>query len=275
MFDDFFGDFEGIDMGGGSAGNSNSIFGDVVDFFSSNKLASGLASAAITGFALNAVSGATKQPNSPGNTTGTTATDYGQLLQIPAAQDTKIPVLYGRATVAGIITEAVQSNNGATMTYVITLSEKTGTGILGNPSTYIFENIYWDNKRIIFVSDGITASYVADSSGNIDRNIDGLVKVWCYAGGSELNYNQAPAGYTVTPSTAYANVPNWDATHSMNDLIFLVVQVTYSRDKGVTGLPNITVTLDNSLTQPGDVLYDYLTNTRYGAGIPVGDIYAQ
>jgi len=26
------------------------------------------------------------------------------------------------------------------------------------------------------------------------------------------------------------------------------------------------------MDQPGDVLYDYMTNTRYGAGIPVEDI---
>jgi hypothetical protein len=25
---------------------------------------------------------------------------------------------------------------------------------------------------------------------------------------------------------------------------------------------------------PGDVLFDYMTNTRYGAGIAPGDIYA-
>jgi hypothetical protein len=127
----------------------------------------------------------------------------------------------------------------------------------------------------MFGADGITASYTADASGNIDRNIDGLVKVWCYAGGSASTYNQAPAGYSITASTAYSNVPNWTSSFAMNDLIFVVVQVTYSRARGTVGLPNITVALDNSLTQPGDVLYDYLTNTRYGAGIPVGDIYAQ
>ena len=274
MFDDFFGDFEGIDMGGGSAGNENSIFGDVVDFFSSNKLASGLASASLTGFALNAVSGATKQPNSPDASVGTTATDYGNLIQIPAAQDNKIPVLYGRSTIAGTITEAIASESGSKMTYVITLSEKTGVAIDQTPSTYRFENIFWDGRRIIFNSDGITAHYTLDPSGNVDRNIDGLVKVWCYAGSSMDAI--APIGYTSWSGTpAYNNVPGWTSNYTMNDLIFAVVQVTYSRAKGIVGLPNMSFNIVNSLSQPGDVLYDYMTATRYGAGIPVGDIYAQ
>jgi hypothetical protein len=32
--------------------------------------------------------------------------------------------------------------------------------------------------------------------------------------------------------------------------------------------------MNNSMTQPGDVLYDMMTNTRYGAGIAPADIKA-
>jgi hypothetical protein len=30
--------------------------------------------------------------------------------------------------------------------------------------------------------------------------------------------------------------------------------------------------MKNTMTLPGDVLYDYMTNTRYGAGIPEAEI---
>ena len=60
----------------------------------------------------------------------------------------------------------------------------------------------------------------------------------------------------------------------MNDTLFAIVKVTYSRDKGVTGMPNMMFTITNSMKLPGDVLYDYMTNTRYGAGIDSANIGA-
>jgi hypothetical protein len=61
----------------------------------------------------------------------------------------------------------------------------------------------------------------------------------------------------------------------MNNLIFAVVEVNYSLDKGITNLPNMTFTITNSMSQPGDVIYDYMRNTRYGAAIPVEEIYSR
>lgn len=251
-------------------GDVSGLWDAAKGFAGDHPIATGIASAALTGLALNAVMKSTEQPSSAPATP-----DYGNLLQIPASQENRIPVLYGRATFAGYITEAVQSNNGTTMTYVITLSEKTGTSIDGAPSTYTFENIYWDGKRITFGSDGVTAINTMDNNGAIDPNINGLVKVWLYAGGSNSAYQVAPDGYQVTASNAWANVPNWDSNHTMNDLIFAVVQVNYNKAHGVTGLPNMTFTTVNSLSQPGDVIFDYMTNTRYGAGIALGNIYTQ
>ena len=164
------------------------------------------------------------------------------------------------------------STDNKTMTYVITLSEYTGTLLsTGGPSYFTFKNLYWGDNRIVFNADGITAHYTVDRSGNLDRNIDGLVKVYCYAGNSEGQVS--PEGYSVTGTAAYSIVPNWTSAHMMNDLIFLVVQVTYNREKSITGINDIKVNLQNSMTLPGDCIYDYMTNTRYGAAIPAGDIY--
>ena len=58
----------------------------------------------------------------------------------------------------------------------------------------------------------------------------------------------------------------------MTGLMFAIVQVTYNRDKGVTGLPNCVFQITNNTTLVGDVLYDYMSNSRYGANIAVADI---
>ena len=59
----------------------------------------------------------------------------------------------------------------------------------------------------------------------------------------------------------------------MNNLVFALFKVTYNKEQRVTSLGDIQFKLSNTLTQPGDVLYDYMTNTRYGAGIAARDIY--
>jgi hypothetical protein len=58
----------------------------------------------------------------------------------------------------------------------------------------------------------------------------------------------------------------------MNDLIFALVRVDYNREKNVTGLGDVTFEVSNSMFLPGDVLNDYMTNTRYGAGIASAEI---
>jgi hypothetical protein len=56
--------------------------------------------------------------------------------------------------------------------------------------------------------------------------------------------------------------------------VFAIVKITYTKDKGVSGVPNMQFSLTNSMSLPGDCIYDYMTNTRYGAGIAASDINA-
>ena len=60
----------------------------------------------------------------------------------------------------------------------------------------------------------------------------------------------------------------------MDDLVFALIKVEYNKEKGITGIGNIEFKLKNSMTDPGDVINDYLTNSRYGAGIPAEEINA-
>jgi hypothetical protein len=67
-------------------------------------------------------------------------------------------------------------------------------------------------------------------------------------------------------------MPGWDSAKTMDQLIFAVVELTYDKTKGVTALGKWNFEITNTMTQPGDCLYDYMTNTRYGVGIDPGAI---
>ena len=198
--------------------------------------------------------------------------DKGVRLQIPPASDNKVPVLYGTAFFGGIITDAVMTNSNQTMTFCLTLCEKTGVLRDNSASTYNFKDVYWNDQRIVFKSDGFTADYTVDRNGNFDRSIEGLVKVYCYAGDSSSPV--VPDNYTnATYPDAYDIMPNWtSSTHTMSNLVFAVIEVNYNREKGITQLATMNFELANSMKLPGDVLSDFLTDTIYGAGIDSAEL---
>jgi hypothetical protein len=239
-----------------------------VGILTGNSIVGTLARTAILGYTMNKLSKNALRDNN----SGTQNIDSGVRLQVNPNADSKIPVLYGSAFFGGNIIDAAMTNGNKTMWYAIALSETTGTVYSSSTaSTYTLNNVYWNDQRIIFNSDGVTANYTVDRSGVIDRNISGLVKVYFYAGGR--TDGQVPSGYTGTVPDAETLFPNWtDATHGMDGLIFALIRVDYSREKNVTGLANMLFNVSNSLYQPGDVVYDYLTNTVYGAGISSSDI---
>jgi len=221
----------------------------------------GVAAAGITAYAVGKLL-APSPPSPP--------PDRGQALQLAPSQDLYIPVLYGHSTFAGIITDCVQSNSNDLMTYCVTLCEQTGNLLsTGAPSSYTFNKIYWNDLIVNFQSDGVTLASTTDRTGYVDTKLAGLVKIYCYVGGSAATNQVAPVGTTLASTIAATSlVPTWDSTFQMNNLIFFIVQVTYNLSAGATGIPNMSVTLTNSMNAPGDVFYDYMTNSVYGCGIP-------
>lgn len=214
--------------------------------------------------------------NTPANNVPTDSPaniDAGVRVQEKPNSTAKIPVLYGTAFFGGNITDAEMTADNKTMYYVLTLSEKTGTKLSdGQASAYVFKDVYWNDQRVIFKTDGITVDYTVDREGTQDISLRDSVKIYCYRGGS--GQGTVPENYT-NNSVPNADVvmPSWDsATHTMNDLIFAVVRVDYSREKNVTGIGDLKFHIQNSMFLPGDVMYDYMTNTRYGAGIAPAEI---
>jgi hypothetical protein len=247
-----------------------SFLSDVVGFFSGNSIASSVVK--IIGISFIAKKMASNAI-SANNIDQQANIDQGVRLQIPPAANHKVPVLYGAGYFGGIITDAVMTNTNKTMYYCLTLSEKTGTILSQNTaSSYTFKDVYWNDQRVVFKQDGITVDYTVDRAGTVDRSLGDQVSIYCYAGDS--NTPKVPENYTNnTLTNAYSVMPGWTtSTHVMNDLLFSIVKVDYNREKNVTGLGNVLFHIDNSMKLPGDVLYDYMTNTRYGAGITAAEI---
>jgi hypothetical protein len=257
-----------------------SVFNAGAELLTGNGIAGNLARTALLGFATNKINKSVNKSNEKviTQTQAQQPVDQGVRLQVPPNNNQKIPILYGRAFFGGIITEAVLTTDRKTMWYVITLSERTGTKLSDNSnSSYIFHDAYWGGQRIVFDSSGSTAglraAYSVDNNGNIDYSIAGLVTIYPFAGNSTTP--QIFENYTngSTLNNAFQLVPNWTSSHSMSDLIFAVVRVDYNSDKSVNKLPDIVFEVSNDMKMPGDVLLDYMTNTRYGAGVPITEIF--
>jgi hypothetical protein len=250
-----------------------SVIGDVVDFVRSDSIGAQLAKAALAGVAVSKLNNTLNKPNDVDNTP---YVDPGVRLQINPNPEYSVPVVYGTAVLGGVITDAQLTNNNQTMHFCITICEQTGSINLGQGaiSNFIFKEIYWNDNKLSFDTDGITVTGYTDKSGNFVNDINGLMRVYCYNGDS--NSPVVPEGYTNNSLSNAINVmPNWTNAHNMTDLIFVIVRLDYNADKGVKSLGNFKFKINNDLYQPGDVLYDYMTNARYGASINPAEIYVQ
>lgn len=236
-------------------------------FFSGGGIGSQILRTVVTGTALN------KLTKSVAKESNTNKDDPGVNVQTNANTEQKIPVLYGRAVTGGQLIDVRMSNNNNTMHYVYVISEVTGNLLsTGTASEFTFNNIYWSGYKINFQSDGITLANLEDLQGNTRSDWAGEVKVWCYRNGSANGV--LPVGYAGVAPVAWSIVPGWTANWQMTNLVFAVVQVNYVRKYSLTGIGEMTFDVSNSMTLPGDVLYDFTTNTRYGAAIAAADIKA-
>lgn len=250
---------------------------DIVDFgstalnwFGNNGVGASLAKSALLGYGLQQV---TKSINRDNQKTDTTTPDKGVRLTVDPSTDNKIPVVYGSAFVGGLVTDAELSDDNTKMYYVLTLCEVTGIKLSDSQASQIsFSEIYYNDGLVTFQSDGITVASITDRAGTVNTDYAGLIKIKCYSGSTTA---VAPSGYVLSAANyAYDAMPSWIAgQQTMSDLVYVIVELTYSKEKNVTSLGQMQFKLQNSMTMPGDCLYDMLTNTRYGAGIDPSQVF--
>lgn len=222
------------------------------------------------------------QPTSSSANTGGT-------VQLSPATQNKLPVVYGTHHVSPIVTDAMLSSDQQTMWFVLTLSEATSGAVT-------IGDVYWDDKLLVFNPANpseITSWYVPASAGGAERNsrvtgVAGKISMWFYGNGSSqeithqcldestFQFSQQKSNIdaiSVLQDPAIPTDIQWTATDVMSATVFAVCKVVYDQAHQVTSLSgNIKVEIKNNLNQPGAVIYDYLTNPRYGCNIPVGNV---
>ena len=223
-----------------------------------------------------------------GETNNNVSTSYGlesvywndlRLTPLAATGENSHIVKDGRKVVDGAIVTAGSFVVGKT--YVITK--------LGTTTQAQWNTIAGTAGRVYGVGSIFEAAVVGASSGNgqaqeedfIDTNFivdtNQYVMMRVYAGGSTAADQIYPAPAAGNSANAYnfwgsspAN-PNGDGTwtiaNEMKGLVFAIVKLRYSGEKGFTSLPNVTFQIANNVVNPADVWYDYMTSERYGAGI--------
>jgi hypothetical protein len=239
-----------------------------VGFLGGDSIGGSLARTALLGYALNRVLKSANKSNQG-------IQDKGTQVTLDPDTEHSVPVVYGSAFVNGKIIDAHLETGNKNMWIAVVLSEKTGNLIDGTPSTISFEEMYIDNFRIGFNTDGVTVKNIYDDDEQSSNVWNGLIKVYPFNNGSTSPTNFTTES-TGNSSNAYDIFPNWTSSHTMDNLVFCLIRFTYNKKQKLTTVgKEIKFKLSNNMTKPGDVLNDYLQNNRYGAGIPSAEIDIQ
>ena len=215
-------------------------------------------------------------PVPKGGPGGGAAAQQGVRIQLPPGTSNKVPILYGRAFCSPIIVDAyISTSDGTTqdtMTYIMAISETSNW----TTAQYTVNDIYWNDLRLTFDGNGAqTGKKRVDAAYNepedfTDDNFKDRVWFGVWRWNSSTQSPQTIFG-NQTP-TAFVPDGNWPEAQKMEGFVFAAMTMRYDQEKGFTGLPNITFDVTNSIDGPGEVLFDYMTSTRFGAAIPYEEI---
>lgn len=200
--------------------------------------------------------------------------DTGARQQVPPANNNSIPVVYGDAWLGGTFVDAVLSTDQKTMYYVLAISSISSDA----SATFSYDRtkFYYGDRLVTF--DGTDQTKVVsltDGDGNVDTKISGNLYISLY---TSTNAGVITAVNGTAPNVTMGGADiaaalRWPASgRQMNGLAFAIVKLNYNSDKGTTGLQPITFYCKHypkggAVAKPGDVWYDYMTDTRYGAGM--------
>jgi hypothetical protein len=232
------------------------------------------AEAAVASFAIQMVASsivsstfASDPPNS--GLSNQSSLNTGVNLQVAPATNNKLPVVYGNSFIGGTITDLSITTDNQDLYYVMSLCEVTGGS---SPDTITFGDIYFGGKLCVF--DGTDQTKVVgltdQSTGTTDNTVSGHLYIYLYNNGSNSPVNSSQSAISVMQSSGLTYT--WDSTKLMSNCTFAIVHLNYNQNAGITNIQQTQFEITNSRNSAGDVLYDYLSNTRYGAAIPTSQI---
>ena len=207
------------------------------------------------------------------NKTGAGAQDVGSRVQLGPATNNKLSVSYGSAFLAPTVTDAKITTDQKTMYYVFSLCEASS-------GTMSFGKIFWNGKEVTLgAGDYSGVNKVVSLTTNattpqVDTTINGYAWIYQFSDGSSSGVNTGgTSAITILSDASIPASDRWTATDLMSDTCFMVVKVVYNKDvQDAQQMPRLSVQVTNTLTKPGDVFLDYMTNIQYGCAIDIADI---
>ena len=201
------------------------------------------------------------------------AQDVGSRFSLAPATNNKLPVSYGSAFLGTVMTDAKITTDQKTMYYVYSLCEATS-------GTMSFGKIFWNGKEVTLGAGDYSANNkVVSLTTNatppqVDDTINGYAWIYKFSSGSSSGTNTGgTSAITILSDAGIPVADRWTSTDVMTDTCFIIVKVVYNKDvQDAQRDPKISVQVTNTLTKPGAVLLDYMTDVQYGCAINVTDI---
>lgn len=196
--------------------------------------------------------------------------DGSARIQLPPATENKLPVVYGSAYIGGSVTDAKISSDNQTMWYCVAMAEVTDTG----GYTFDTSNIYYNGLKVQFGANGVVTGLINNTTpATLDTKMSGQIYIYLFQNGATSpGQNTTQTAQQIMQDSQIPAGQRWTATDLMSDCAFAIVKVKYNAEKGTTSLGGLTARITNSLSEPGDVINDYMQNTRYGCAIPAAQI---
>jgi len=198
--------------------------------------------------------------------------------QVPPDTTTPVPIAYGSCYMGGKFVDAALTTDQKVMYYVMAISSTSDNGVF----TYDGDNMYYGDRKITFdATDRRKVVSLTDTAGNVDTKIDDLLFISLYRSNSAgvitpMNTTEMPWGtdvHSMGVNSGLASAQQWSSTNrNMNGLAFAIIRLSYSQQAGTTALQPVTFLVNQSMsgtgvTKPGDVWYDYMTNSIYGGAV--------
>jgi hypothetical protein len=198
--------------------------------------------------------------------------------QVPPDPTAGIPLVYGSAYTSGRFIDASLTTDQSAMYYVLAISCISPNGQF----SYDTSKFYYQDQLIAFGGDGVTVVSLTDQAGNVDTNINGHLYIWVYTSNQSgiiipQNSGSMPAD-VMSNSNGVPSGQQWSGIRQMNGTAFAIVKLVYNANQpGTMSLQPITFHVSHFLNgtgaaKPGDVWYDYLTNTVYGGAVPSSQV---
>lgn len=211
--------------------------------------------------------------------------DEGMLVN-KSSNTSTMPVMYGNRRVGGTrvyteTTDAAGAVSGEEYLHVVLAFAQGGQRSDGTDSLSDITKVLF-NDKIAWTPDGIMSEAHPDWDADTQTDFSSVLSLYGWLGKNDQGATPdiSAGSYTISEE--------WTSAHQMRGVAYVYAILKYDRDK-FPGAPTILIETSGKriqsvnnlgtyvdtpaeMSNPANMIYDYMTNVRYGKGIPAGDI---